>query len=132
MRKWLLPLGVLLLGACAGLAVPLRPRLPVGHPVLLNWTIQRQVNELLLECPPSAPVLVLTDRLMATYGWYGVSWLEGGVWHIVLDEDNSPDMQQAVLVHEWAHILAGAGAAHGDEWGRVLARVTRAWYDLPE
>ena len=58
--------------------------------------------------------------------YLGVTYdLGEGQFLILIDSDLSPEAQWVVLIHEWAHALAGTEAQHGDVWAIEQARVFR-------
>lgn len=137
MRKPSAKAVALCLAALAAFALPwaLNPPRPGSPPPDLPSQappdeVQAEVRELLTEVPPLMPVVVQMDPV--EHGWYGLTTCRDGVWYIYLRASNPPEFQQEVLVHEWAHCLAGSQAGHGDEWGRAYARAFRAWYDVAE
>lgn len=88
------------------------------------WAVTASVELLQERLPPGVQVEVGYEPALEPY--LGVTYdLEDGSYLILIDSDLSVEAQWVVLIHEWAHVLAGVEGQHDDPWGIEQARVYR-------
>lgn len=123
-------LAALLLAACAAAPVPKQEAMPYPE-------VQAALESLQTRAAPQSPyiqsVTVVIQDLSAQKLWGYTDDLGGGHWLIALHAGMCPPLMVDVLIHEWAHLLAGyAGTcdedSHGPIFGVCWATAYRAYH----
>lgn len=119
---------VLALAGCA--SAPEYEAQPTPEP--LTEVMQRLAEN----APPSRPlgVMLIVAEIPPEENALGLAWDTGGDnWMIVIEAEACETVQALILVHEWAHVLAGdagtcdEGTDHGPLFGVCWAAAWRAY-----
>lgn len=91
-----------------------------------KWTLNRMIRELKQAFPLDKPVTVSVRHLRDQ----GSCAVNDKRIYITLSNTIRLREKKEVLLHEWAHALAGwDDEPHSGDWGKKYAQLCRWWYD---